>query len=243
MHVTFGESAAGSLMRALGRQRGVVPISDNLAIGPINPGAATSRLRWHHDYMRDELWTTQRLRSPWRRIATSTRIVAWLSTRCASEYCGFLELVWRIRDIPISVIDIAPLGFARFGFVRHDVIVAQRLLDHAVPMTRRMQAKWLAEWRTLRTENASLRVLTPRGLRSVPINHLDSAIVGCVPATWRTAASIIGDLLGAEHYGLRQGADLHFLLSRLTHLVDTHAIVGQVDPAEPWLFRALSVRR
>ena len=46
MHVTFGESAAGSLMLALGRRRGVVPMADNLAVGPINPGDASSRLRW-----------------------------------------------------------------------------------------------------------------------------------------------------------------------------------------------------
>jgi hypothetical protein len=103
IHVTFGQSAAGSLKMALatlGRAEPVLALADDLSFGPLDVTDHLERARWCSDNlgfeddpelsaMTDEFWRTV--------TAHGTDVVAWMSRRCLTEYCGFLELRPRRR--------------------------------------------------------------------------------------------------------------------------------------------------
>ena len=89
MHVTLEESVAHSLAQALGTAETVVSISDDPAIGPIDPADAGSRLQWLRSVDASDRWTTARLASPWLEIARRDQaVVVWMSTAGCSKWSG-----------------------------------------------------------------------------------------------------------------------------------------------------------
>src|SRR6185503_3410737 len=183
LHVTFGESAAGSLklaLQTLGREEEeVLPLVDFLCVGPIDPGDVHERVEWGIENI--GLWedAEEAIATFWTRVTTTpSEIVAWISRRDANEYCGFLELVWRVKGAPISVVDIAEVDFPgpdgtpspnlskRFGWVHDRWIVEKALFERARPVSDVERKRYEAEWRRLRQENGELRVLTDSGVAS-----------------------------------------------------------------------------
>jgi Domain of unknown function (DUF1835) len=118
VHVVFGMSAAGSLRHALeqiGRKERVIGQPDDLSFGPITYDRSLERLDWiddelaYEDYREvvefDNLFWGE---------ATSANVypIAWVNRRCAREYAGFLQFLWRVSQSDFGVIDITDVAFS-----------------------------------------------------------------------------------------------------------------------------------
>src|SRR5262245_59752495 len=106
LHIVFSDTAAGILKQALhavGLEDRIACHSDNLALGPISPSDPQTRLRWMEDELRCTgwEWVFGKQEAFWKAaLAQDVRLVAWMSRRSATEYCGFLEWLWRLGDLP-----------------------------------------------------------------------------------------------------------------------------------------------
>jgi hypothetical protein len=91
------------------RDEEVLGLADDLSIGPIATADIKARMKWSERELRFHNSAESRghFERFWKRItAQRNEIIAWMSTRCATEYCGLLELLWRVK-VPVSVIDVA----------------------------------------------------------------------------------------------------------------------------------------
>jgi hypothetical protein len=247
LHVTFSESAAVSLkevLRELGRAERVLPLVDDLSMGPINPVSTRARAAWidaelGYEEDREE---TDSIDAFWAAVtAPDASAIAWFSRRSAREYTGFLELLWRRGDAATAVVDVTDIEFsgrdgrpapdtsACFAFVRASQIVAQRLLGRARTLSRNELDRDRETWRRLRMENAALRVLdSTAGLISAPITFFDDLILSCTTEDWQPSGRVIGGSIGKSSSPYDQIGDL-FLWSRLLELVEVGALEGRGD--------------
>jgi hypothetical protein len=260
VHVAFGNSAAGSLKLALSTlqpREEVLGLGDDLAFGPINPLDASLRLEWGEAELGlemdpelkadiEEFWT--RLSN----VPVGTELVAWMSRRSVSEYCGFLEVLRRVDDL--SVVDVADMEFVRrdgspypeaakaFAAVPSEQVVAKNLIKRAVRVSPSQREAYRDEWRKVREENAALRVLTPEGLVSAPIDHFDNVILSCITSEWQSCGRVVGTALERISDGpYRQlSADL-FLFDRLLKLIDDELVEGK-NEQKLWSWRESWVR-
>ena len=121
LHIVVTPSAAGCLAKALhdtGQMERVASHFDHLSFGPINPPDPKTRLQWieeelgytGYDYVfaRDEAFWKEAL-------SEDVRKVAWVSRRSAPEYCGFLEWLWRLHELPCEVVDLTDMMVVRRG--------------------------------------------------------------------------------------------------------------------------------
>lgn len=215
VHVVFGMSAAASLRQAvarLGLEQPVVGLPDDLSLGPIDPPANDLRVKWMEDILGydgfDAHWKHADL---FRDRATDSGIIpiVWVCRRCAEEYCGFLEFLWRIGDQPFRVVDITDIELRRspgrpgsqtwitptFGFVTAGAMIDARLIDRRTTLSVRQLADYRETWAKLRAENAAFRIVTEQGLSSAPIPHFDNVIVSCVTEEWQTCARVVGSAI------------------------------------------------
>lgn len=260
VHITFSESAAGSLMSALkrlGRTDRVLPLADNLGIGPINPPDPRSRDAWRLETLGDAAndLLVASTEAFWRTLSSiRTDIVAWISTRYVTEYCGFLELLGRAAA-PVRVVDVAQMEFAgrdgrpdpypsqAFSCMRDDLIVSHGLLARAVPASPEARVTWSREWSQLREDNAALRVLTENGLISAPVDHFDDMLLSLVGDDWQTCARVVGNALNRMSSGThRQACDDTFVFARLLTLMDNEILEGK-NERDTWSIHESWVRR
>jgi hypothetical protein len=241
LHIVFSPSARASLNKALhdaGRTDRVVCNFDNLALGPINSPDSQTRLDWMEEELRCTGWEWVHAKEEafWKAaLAEEVRRVAWLSRRSAPEYCGFLEWLWRLGDLPCEVIDLTmPIGNRRRAFLllEAEEIVSNRLWDRAVPLGVAARESHHGLWRRLRAENAPLRVVGAEGLRSAPITFFDQQLLSFTKPTWQKPARIIGEVI-AEWVG--PPADPYFqagdgiLAARVFALVEAGVLEGRGD--------------
>jgi hypothetical protein len=204
LHILFSPTAAGCLRQALrdaGRKDRVACYVENLALGPINPPDLQMRQHWIEEELRckdlseletaeaDAFWKAAR--------AEDVRRVAWMSRRSAPEYCGFLEWLLRLGDLPCEVIDFTnlPVGLRRAfspALLSPKDVVANAVWDRAEVLDEDARAHFHSLWRRLRDENAPLRVVDADGLRSAPITFFDQQLLSFASADWQKPARIIG---------------------------------------------------
>jgi len=262
VHVTFGASAAGSLriaLRALGRTDAVLYLPDDLSLGPINPPDPRRRVQWAADELGsdddpallahiEEFWTTVTT------LPAGTELVAWMSRRYVTEYCGFLELLRRVPSL--SVVDVADHEFVgrdgapcpdisqAFAYVDDQRIVGMNLLASATPVSAAQRISYGAEWQRVREHDRELRVLTPEGLTSVPIDHFDATILSGITRDWQSCARVMARALTSLGEGtFRQVSSDVFLFERLLNLIDDEVVEGRNKQGEElWSLFDSSVR-
>ena len=244
LHIVFSPSAAGSLKKALhdaGRRERVVSNFDNLALGPINPPDLQARLHWMEEELRCTGWEWVHAEEEafWKAaLSEDVRRVAWTSRRSAPEYCGFLEWLWRLGDLPCEVVDLTdmPVGSHRraflLGLLQAEEIAGNRLWDRAVPLDVAARERHQDLWRRLRAENAPLRVVDADGLRSAPITFFDQQLLSFAKASWQKPARIIGEVMaewgGPPMEPYFQAGDA-ILAARISALVETGVLEGRGD--------------
>src|ERR1700677_3883014 len=92
--VVFNPPAAGSLRQALelaGRDESVIGLFDNFSFGPIASGDPDVRARWVEDVLGFEWGDVVVKPAPFLAASRSAgRLNAWVSTREAASYAGYL---------------------------------------------------------------------------------------------------------------------------------------------------------
>ena len=113
-----------------------------------------------------------------------------------------------------------PSGFTTFSY---------DLLGRVEQMSLERFEEYRMRWKCLQTENADLRVMTPRGLVSVPITHFDPLIASQVTDDWQRTDRVLGNALFKSAEGHFNQADDLFLWSRLRTLVQDGVLDGRGD--------------
>jgi hypothetical protein len=243
LHVVFTPSGAGSLSQALknaGRDDQVISFFDDLSFGPINPPDSSLRTNWVENELGWTEWDAQS-ETFWRKALSSEhRKVAWLSRRCAMEYAGFLEWLWRLGDGPCEVIDLTEVKISNgpqhgpprpqvlamsIGMLSPDKMRSDNLWDLAEPLPMTAQRQYLDLWRQLRLENAPLRVVNGDKLVSAPITFFDPLLLSYVKTDWQKVAMVVGKALVSQMDDrIIQTGDI-FLAARIDALVKS----GRLD--------------
>jgi len=109
LHITPGDSAGGSLRRAIrdaGRDDEVLPFLDDLSCGPIEPDDPAVRASWwarFHDGMEVE----KSLQTFWSRATDfEGRVVLWFGRQSAQELAFSLAWADRIGERPYEIVDV-----------------------------------------------------------------------------------------------------------------------------------------
>jgi hypothetical protein len=214
LHIVFNPSAAAELRDALqqaDRDERVVSLFDCLSFGPINPPDPDLRRKWVEEELGYSGWeaVVGETTSFWpEALSTSYRRIAWLSRRSAREYAGFLELVWRLGDEPIEVVDLTDVVVARnkdgptephlaisLGLLPLHAILENDLLDRSEELKSVSRAAYRELWGRLRAENAQLRILSEGKLVSAPLSFFDPLLLSSATPEWQKTAMVIGKAL------------------------------------------------
>ena len=251
LHIVFSLSAAHDLGKALaelGQPDEVLAFSDDLSFGPINPPDSDLRAQWVESELGWTGWEEvgEQDQAFWAGARSNQcRRIAWMSRRSTHEYANFLEFVWRLGDAPCDVVDLtdvlvtgreengqgsAPRLAGALALLPAYQIVEANLLERAQPLTKPLLERYRIAWRTLRAENAPLRVLRDDlELVSAPISFFDEQLVSYVKQSWLKAARIVGETLAAFMNEARfQTGDL-VLASRLRALAAAGRLEAKGD--------------
>ena len=254
LHITFSHSAAVTLRLAFERTylaEDIAPLADAYNMGPIDPGDADQRAAWEIEEFGDSepVATRPSVASFWERVSTwPGRLFVWMSSQSVIELCGLHELLWRLPDADIHLVDIANVDFSignpppyderlEFACVRNERIVELALIDEAAPLAAVARETLRTRWQRLRHENAPLRVLTNEGLASAPIDYFDEQIGARVTDVWQSCARVVGDAMGALWIN-----NDRFVFSRLLRLIETDEFEGETDDGL-WEMRGSRIRR
>ena len=244
LHVVFGLSAAGSVREALkraDRPDKVVALVDDFSYGPTDSSDIKARQTFIEDVLRydfEDEGIRKMRKAFWRKsLDFKQRRIIWLSRWSTMEYCNFLVWLERNGDAPFELVDLTdtwlpswrdssisePVGST--SSVRTDQFMEHRLWDRAQPRTGQQLHDWMRLWFGLRTENAPLRIITPDGLVSAPIEHFDAELLAHIADDWTDARRAVGETMGAmmnnsfRKGGVYQCGDL-VLFSRVRRLVE-----------------------
>ncbi len=258
LHIVFSEAGAENVRNALekaSRRDEVAGMPDCLSLGPINPPDLQTRQAWleqeltgngYEDvYARTELF--------WNKVLTDKKPkVLWVSRRCAADYAGFLEAVWRLDGAPCSVIDVTDaaivlndpktgatkrwLSLLGLVVMTEDYIVKSGLFDQAQPLTEERAKEYRGIWKRLREENAPFRIVNEKGIASAPVTHFDKSLLSFVTTAWQTSGQVAGaaltSVMNDDYFQLdMQGAILFARLQKLSAngLIETRGDVLQVN--------------
>ena len=255
LHVVFSQSAAGALQEGLanaGRDEEVIGLQDNWSEGPIDSAELDARLDAVEDLLEIEIDNTDRtsIDTFWREaLDTTRRRVVWFSQWSTMEYCGFLEWLRRNGQAHFELINLTdallpdlrksekvyPVQCVSLLCGEH--FASNELWDLAVAPHPQSLSNWMDLWRKLQTENAPLRVMTPEGLISAPIDYFDEQLLKHATADWAFDRRMVGQVLGDMMFesfrerGVFQCGDL-VLFARVRALVEQGKLEGLGDPYE-----------
>jgi len=228
LHIVFGESAGGTLRRAMaqsGLSEDVIAFPDDLSFGPIDSPDPTRRIAWanrelgrsrvHERLTADiEKFWTRALRTPLRRII-------WASKRSACDYAGLLECIWRFGEMSCELIDLTDFKHGRGSILILGELNPRELSERA-PWTSAREIsvpgrqRYRENWRKLREENAPFRVVENLQLISAPITVYDDLLVSNVTHEWVKSAEIIANALATANAQLSDAV----LFGRLRRLIE-----------------------
>ena len=264
IHVVFGESTIGALRQGL-RQSGVhdqiLALPDDLSYGPVTGDDFAARRAWimenFSSIKNDEhaFASAEEVADFWDRFRSlKGETVVWFTRRSSSEYCGFLECLYRAPD-PGRLLfnDLteerrrgvnykgqpydAPVY--RTAFLNPEQLMA--FYGRWKPMPPNAGKAFRDEWEVLRSENSALRVLENGALKSAPIDYFDEIIMSEVTDQWRKGARVVGGSMG-KNWGDEWINDIGdiAIFARLNALIDQGRVEFQGDRRE---MRRMEVRR
>ena len=226
LHVVFNPSAGVSLRQALdlaGRDEIVISLFDNFSFGPIASSDPDVRVRWVKDVLGYSWGDVVVENAPFLAASRSAgRLNAWVSTREAASYAGYLWWLSNLESDACVVTDVPRLSLTTPGKLIP-------WMDRPVPLTSRELRHRQQQWGSLQAENSDLRVIAGAGLVSKPIDWFDDLLLRSATKQWQRMAMIVGKALVAGAEGdIYQVGDL-VLASRLIHLAETGVLEWRGD--------------
>ena len=231
LHVVFGSSPAGIVRQALselGRRERVLDLMDNLSLGPIASDDPEVRGSWLDKELGQYDWqeiVREDANLPIKTIAEQNCLVAWYAPNRAESFAGFQWWLSQIDGGPVSIMNVPDLHF-------HGTDAMMKLIDQEVDLSDAERERHQAEWQTLITENAPLRIVQDGCLLSVTLEYFDDLIVGFVSNEWRSTVRVVGDAFST--IGIKTGhfIDDLFTCSRLRALAGSGAIEWDGDGSD-----------
>ena len=210
LHVAFNMSIAASIRQALqivGRDESAVGLPDDLSFGPINAPVSPARAEWVEKIVGFE-WSevVQESDSFWRKLKSNdATLIAWVNRHDSAEYCGFLEFIHVIGELPFKVIDVTEIEFIdrldrkyasrSLGLVSPEQMLTAGLFERARPLNFDEIEKYRSSWAQLKIENAPLRIVTKGALTSAPIDYFDNSLMLHTTTDWSQGARVVGGAL------------------------------------------------
>lgn len=262
LHLAFTSAGGHALREAVLLQRPkerVLILEDDLSVGPIDPPDFARRIAWAEAALGDDEWNEPLpdcTRFWQRALAFDGPRVLWVSRRHAREHAGFLEMLWRLGDAPLEIVDLTDAMITRrdaagqrsppspalcLADLDADAIRDNRLASLARPLGPEERAAARALWQRLRAENAALRIVAPDlSLVSAPLDAFDEILLAQVSPRWMKEAYIVGKaLMAIEERGSLPPGD-HLLAARLGAL----AASGRIEArGNPLMMRYCELRR
>ncbi len=188
-------------------------------------------------------------------LSDGSRKIVWVTRRSAMEYAGFLEWLWRAGDTPFEIVDLTEAMVSNYRPDRAGTppvlavslrrlwpedIIANKLLDRAVPLEASDRSRYRALRQQLRAENAPFRVVSDQGLVSAPMSFFDDRLLSEAVGNWRKVAWIVGHVYGAHHDDNLHQTGLMVLASRIDALIESGRLEHQ--GGSPFAMRFSEVR-
>lgn len=226
LHVTFNDSASGSLRLALaeaGRNDHVITCLDDFSFGPINPDDPETRARWMETELSicgerfrgrsDEVVTLA--------LSTADPPIAWISRESAGTMAAFMWWLSHMESKEVLLLQAPNFSTLMPASIREFFGREARLSDED-------RSIYLARWTKLKSENSPFRVLTNTfDLVSAPIDYFDGSLLKHVTSDWRKMAYIVASALAYQwETGLHQSGDI-VLAARLRALAEMKVIEGR----------------
>lgn len=168
--------------------------------------------------------------------STDAHIVLWFGRMAADELALYLAISDRLAGRDYSVVDVTALkGMERVSTVQPEILTSLLGAQQRPDSKERQRAADC--WRTLRSEDAPFRVVTPEGLVSAPAEHFDAALLAQVPSDWREVSRVVAYTMVLNFGPYRQVGSL-MLTARLAALAES----GRVELAGHPLERKAMVR-
>lgn len=242
IHVVPGRSAAGTVrkaLRTLGLREKVVAMGDRLGYGPIDVDLGARRA-WLEDVLGEGSGDALALaESAWGEVFRPHVFpVVWTCRTDAGDFAGFLDFLSRIDDRPFQCIDATGVMVAgrvnrwaipRLGVVSEKEMIAAGLFSRRSELSTAQIGLYREVWRRLKEENAELRVIEDEELRSKPISHFDSNLLGHVPHAWTLGVRVVGHAL-ADLVSTGNLLDDRFIWARYCALAVEGAL--EMEPIE-----------
>ncbi|WP_142779155.1 DUF3658 domain-containing protein [Agrobacterium sp. T29] len=245
LHVVPSLSASGSLKKALSAHSAedrILSFRDDLSCGPIASLASADRVSWWQEYF-DWPSATNEFDDFWEQVdAAEDKIVLWFGKYSAREFAFRLAWAAHMNGRPYHVIDVSSRRSLISGQDSADTITRpakaasvmlaesmMQLVGSEQSVSAEEDARNQNEWARLRKENAFFRIVTPTGLTSAAADHFDILLLQQADTTWRKAAYVVGNALGASSERYYQVGDL-MLIARLQTLMDQGKLEVDGDP-------------
>lgn len=230
-HVMFSPSAAGALKHALklaGRADEVLCPLDDFSFGPIATDDGEARIRWVEDVLGYSGWQEITDRSAAFLAAfdrSAAPVTAWISWDVTKIYAGFLWWLSNVDEFPISIVEAPALPMMSSRQML-------RIHDKTSPLSADRRAYHLQQWRQLKIENASLRVIAGTELVSTGLDHFDDILLKHATHEWQKMATIVsGALADSSAAGIYQTGDL-LLAARVADLAEAGRLEWRGDLSE-----------
>lgn len=254
LHITPGDSAAGSLRQALhlsGRVEEVIAFRDDLSWGPIASNDLSMRAAWWQEQI-DWPEIEADLHSFWERVDTADdRIVVWFGRHSARELAFRLAWASRMGKRPYHVIDVTGLPVParqRAGDAKItasapavSIVPAAELMTWfgtETPASPKEDIRHRREWEILKKENAPFRIVTSSGMTSAPLDYFDQLLLDQASSQWRKVARVVGGALMSSSEPYHQVGDFA-LHQRVVALIENGKLASVGDP---WNMRYCEVR-
>ncbi len=248
LHLTPGDSAGGSLLRALqnaGSDETVIPFPDNFSYGPIDAddGNAPGRWEWWRwDFLGSRMGHAAALRDFWDRVTTTDdRLVVWWGRHSPQDCSFFLALAACFVEKSYYAIEVTGTEYIftaqdgrrvlskpaeEVSTMRHEGL--QQLFDKQVPVDASQRKLAATKWLQLRQENAPFRILSKVGLVSAPIDFFDTFILKHVSSHWRHLHMVLLDVYVSQHCYSRISSGM--IQMRIADMVEDGRILTDKHP-------------
>ncbi|VBD52252.1 DUF1835 domain-containing protein [Burkholderia pseudomallei] len=222
IHITPNNSAAGSLLQAVGKPRReslVFALWDDLTVGPLRDiddtlgprSEATSDSECLRHVYSSARWDFDLIQCI---TLTDVPIVIWHGP-CADDQLKLRRLSYRLRDTPqrlfevsLSSDDISPLDRHHMGaghpnLTRDALSVAyftpetlRTKLASATPISAPRIEQLALEWQKIKEADAPWRRWRSNALENTDFEEPDARIVELATAEWQLARFVVGELMG-----------------------------------------------